>query len=181
MQYESVAGRYAEALFQVADKAGKIDRIRDDLERVNALLDSNPELKLAIESPVVHLEVKKNIIDRIVTGWLGNEVRNLLFIMADKGRLPYLKAVQSEYDALVRKSKGILLAEVELAIPIDEELKKRLAQAIADWKGKAVQLKTTVKPDILGGVIVRIDDNMVDGSLRGQLMELVQNFKKKIP
>ncbi|MCL5036682.1 MAG: ATP synthase F1 subunit delta [Chloroflexi bacterium] len=178
MLHESVSARYADALFQAAEDTGKQDEIQKDLRIAVDLLSSNRELETALKSPAVPNDVKKNIIIRVISGRTGNEVRNFLLVMADRGRLSYLKAVLEEFDSRVRESKGILLAHVETAVPIDDEMKKKLAQSLAEWKKKPVQLVVEVNPEILGGVIVRIGDHMVDGSLSGGLREIDQNFQK---
>jgi len=180
MLHESVAGRYADALFQAVKSKDRLDEVKQDLHRIAVLLKSNPDLDGVFSSPVIPTDVKKRIIGRIVGGRVGTEVRNLLFVMADKGRLPYVSAVESEYEKMLRQSKGILLARVETAVPIDELLKRKMAQSLADWKKKPVEMEIKVNPDLLGGVIVRIGDHLVDDSLRGHLMELDQKLQKRV-
>jgi F-type H+-transporting ATPase subunit delta len=168
-----LAGRYATALFELASERGELDRVETDLRSVETALEGNPELGRALRSPVVrreeHAQAMTAIGERL---GLGEAVRNLLGVLAQKRRLATLPAIINVYRSLLASHRGEETAEVVSAAPLDEQDIARLKESVARFAGRAVSLTARVDPSLLGGLVVRLGSRMIDASLKTKLQQL---------
>jgi len=167
-----VVRRYAAALFSAARKAGVIDRVESDLGLVSYVLDSSPALADAIESPVIPPEKKHDIIRDIFGGNVHEITLSYLLLLVDKRREEAIRQTEEEYIKFANKARGIVDAEVTTAVHLDESEETRIQAKLNAMTGKQVRLIKTVDPNIIGGVLVRIGDTVIDGSIKGQLAAL---------
>ncbi len=164
------ARRYAQAAFQIAEEKGEIEPWRSDLRKVVSTL-SDPGLAAILESPKVHFEEKAQLIRRCLPG-VRDLILNLVYLLIVRRRFRLLSEILVEYERLADVHQGIEHAEVTTAVPLDRETEGRIRERLARLTGKKVMVSTKVDPELIGGFIARVGDELVDGSLRTRLREL---------
>lgn len=170
MTLQSVAKRYAVALFDVVKKNGTIDAAYTGLSSFAALVASSPELEKVFGSPAVSA-AKKRVLAETLAGQLGvsDEVVRVLGAMGDRDRLSLIAGVAAAFETRVMHERQILQAKVTTAIPLTPEGLAALAAALGRATGGTVQIEARVDPSIVGGVIARVGSTVFDGSVTRQL------------
>ncbi len=166
------ARRYAEALFSVALRLENLDRVHSDLVAVVDTLKANPALRDALESPIYPPEAKKRIWEELLGDSVLPLTLHLLRLIVDKGRSGIEPAVLLAFTELTNEHKGIAEAEVTTAVELAPDLLDELRARLESMTGRSVVLRTQVDPAVIGGVVVRLGDLLLDGSVRGQLQAL---------
>lgn len=174
MRPSTTARRYAEAAFDVAQADGRIDewlgQLRDAEETYG-----RPIVRSYFEDPNIAREDKIETLPELFSG-LSDHVLNLLRVLTSKHRMHLLPSVAAEFEHLVRAARGVLEAEVTVARPVTDSEQQDILQRLQAFTGKSVQIQTAVDPSILGGVIVRIGDQVIDASVTGRLDRLRQEL-----
>ena len=168
------ARRYSQAVFEIALETKELDRWQSDLKKM-ASLTGEAAVTAFLESPKIHFDDKA----RLLSGQLPDInplALNLVYLLADRGRLAMLGDIADDYQRLLDNYLGIETAEVTTAIPLEEGDKLRLAEYLGAMVGKKVALKTEVDSRLIGGIIARIGGKLLDGSTRSKLEAL----KKKL-
>ncbi|MEO0406947.1 MAG: ATP synthase F1 subunit delta [Cyanobacteria bacterium P01_A01_bin.135] len=167
-----IASPYAAALMSIADSKDKVDAISEDIRGLRQLLSESEELREFLGSPLIKGEVKKSVLGRAAED-LDPYTRNFLMLLIDKGRVYFLDDICAEYQARVRERNGTVLAEVTSAIPLSDEQKESVRQKVLAFAdANQVELETTVDPELIGGVIIKVGSQVIDASLRGQLRRI---------
>jgi F-type H+-transporting ATPase subunit delta len=166
----SAARRYAVAVFDLAKQEGSLDAWAADLDRLAALLDV-PLAARALSSPVVTPAQKLALIEADVPN-LTPSARNLLHLLLHRDRLGYLPDIAAAFHERLNRERGIVTAQVTTAEPLDAAAQTALAAKLSAFVGQQVQMQTSVDPTIIGGVVARIGDQLIDGSVRGRLETL---------
>lgn len=174
MRPSSTARRYAQAAFDVAREDGDVQQWMADLRSARDTFQDQA-LGLYFKDPNVPTEEKQEAL-RKVFGNVRPHVMNLLQILATKQRIHLLPAILEEFEELEREARGILEADVTVARPIDQRERGRIAERLGQVTGKQVEVHVQVDPAILGGVVVRIGDQLIDGSVAGRLQRLRQEM-----
>jgi F-type H+-transporting ATPase subunit delta len=168
---EEIAQVYARSLFEVAKEHDEVDEIHDQLGEFADALDQNRELQMFFFSPYFSAEEKKEGIDKVVDG--GNEhFVNFLKLVAERHRVPAIFRIRREYDAMWREENRLLEVRVTSAKPLDDELVKTIGQRIEDQTGRRIDLDANVDPDVIGGLVLRVGNMVMDASVRGRLERL---------
>jgi F-type H+-transporting ATPase subunit delta len=165
-----VARRYAEAYFDLARQAGRIEAWRDDLARAVEMLE-NPSVAEALRTPRVHVRDRVRLLMDLLDG-LQQPTRNLVRLLVERGRAGALPVVLSRYEALADAASGVTRAQVVAAVPIDEALERRIAEVLGERLGGRVRTTLRQDPDLIGGLVIRIGDRVIDSSLRTRLQQL---------
>lgn len=165
-----VAKRYAEAVFDLARERGDFEAWAQELDAIATLM-SDPEAAAILSSVRVRPEAKAVFLERSLPG-LRPEALSLARLLVANRRVAQAAAIRDLYRALWDEHRGIIHAQAVTAVPLDEEEKGRLTRRLADMTGKQVVLETKTDPSILGGLIVRIGDRVIDGSTRTKLLAL---------
>jgi F-type H+-transporting ATPase subunit delta len=165
-----IARRYAEAYFGLAKQARDIPGWRTALENASAVL-SDPRATAVLRDPrLPHGERIKLVADLLSD--LPAAARNLARLMVERGRLPVLPLVLEQYDALADRESGVQRAEVLTAVPVTPALETSIRTRLAEQLGGEVQTTVRQDPEILGGLVIRIGDRVIDGSVRTRLAML---------
>jgi F-type H+-transporting ATPase subunit delta len=162
--------RFAEAAFAVAQEAQKLDAWLAALDQAAAIFEDHAAA-LFLTSPVVPAEKKRAVLSGLLPNVSPEAVR-FLAILARRDRLELVPEIAQVFRRLLNEHRGIAVAQVTTAVPIDERQKATIASRLGRRVGKAVTLETRIDPSILGGVIAQIGDNVLDGSVRGRLERL---------
>ena len=168
---EEIAEVYARSLFEVAQDRGQLDEIHEQLDEFSDVMSGNRELQLFFFSPYFSSDEKKDGVAKVIDG--GNEyfVR-FLELLAEKHRLPVLFRIRAEFDSLWAKEQRLLEVSVTSAVDLDEETVKGIGREIEEQTGRKVELTAKVDPDVLGGLVIRVGNVVMDASLRNRLDRL---------
>lgn len=167
-----VARRYARALFNAAARRGQTDMVQTDLNALGRTWRETPTLQRTMESPLIPGERKKELVDRLLAKDLDPVTRSFLHLLVDKRREGIFLAVLDEYVRLADQARGLVRAQAVVAAPMDEPQRQELVSGLEKRTGKRIELNVSVDPQILGGVVVRMEDTVIDGSVRGALERL---------
>lgn len=175
----SVSGRYARALFDLAQDAGSHDAVAGALDGFLAALDANPDLKRLADSPVFSRSDQVRGLSAVM-GDLGIDglTANFLGIVAQNGRLDHVREMAGAYHSLVAADRGEATAEVMSAVALGEEQLKKLQAALDKLTGRDVQITQQVDKSLLGGMVVKLGSRMYDNSLRTKLFNLQRMMKE---
>jgi F-type H+-transporting ATPase subunit delta len=169
----AVANRYAFAAFTVASEAGELDQWLSQLTELARILQM-PSARTVFTSPTIPSAQKRAALDRLLPNSTP-VIRNFLGILADRDRLNEVPGIAEALRELINKQRGIIEAEVTTAVPLDAELEQALAARLAAYlerRPDQITLKSRVDPSIIGGVVARVGDRMIDDSVRGRLDRL---------
>lgn len=167
-----IGKRYAEALYEVALELDKLEEFKNEIKSISQLLESEPKLKVIFEHPKLSKDEKKDIINSIFKDRVSQEILNLCYILVDKGREKYIADISEEYTKLSNEKQGIVEAKAITAIPMNEKEMKKLGDELSKKLGKKVLLSNVIDKNILGGVLVKIGDKVIDASIKGRFEEL---------
>jgi F-type H+-transporting ATPase subunit delta len=164
------AKRYAQAVFSLAKERGTLDRWLDDLAILNDLM-SDPAVAEYFESPKVPKTDKLQVIDRALADGQP-EARNLAHLLVERGRMDIIPDLAQMFAQMVLEERGVAVADVITAEPLGPAEQEMVQQRLSRLIGKAVQARFHVDPSIIGGVVARIGDQLIDGSVVNQLRRL---------
>lgn len=170
MRRDGVAKRYAAAVFELAREQGDFDEWASELDTLATVL-SNPEVEAVLANTRVRSQEKDALLRHLLAG-LRPAAINLARLLVANRRVSYAPAIRDAYRAKLDEQRGIVHARVTTAVPLSEQEKERLADRLAEITGGRVELEAAVDPAILGGLIVRIGDRLIDGSTRAKLLAL---------
>ena len=171
-----VARRYAAALFNVTVRENLLEQTEQDLHSIVGVWGDNSLIDETMAHPQIPIEKKRSILRQLFGNAVGPIVLNFVLYLLDKQRLDLLLPIEREYQRLADEHRRIVRAHVTTAVPLAEDQAEALRQKINGQTGLNVILVPTVDPRIVGGVIVRVGDQLWDGSIRGYLTELRQRL-----
>ncbi|GKU83667.1 F0F1 ATP synthase subunit delta [Niallia sp. NCCP-28] len=167
-----VSKRYALALFQIAKENGNVDQLEEEVRVVKTLVTDSTELHQVLKSPNISLEQKKEII-REGFASASSHVQNLLMLLIDRHREDYILGICDHFLQLINEEKGIADAIVYSVRPLTDGERAGISVSFAAKVGKAsLNIENIVDSNLLGGIIVRIGNQIFDGSLQGKLNRL---------
>lgn len=168
MAKEVIRG-YAQALFSIADAEGELETVEDELFRFARTLETENQLRETLTDPALPVDRKKAVLSEILGGKAGSLTVSILGFLVEQGKARELGLIVEELMQLAAERRKAAVAEVRTAIPLEDEQKRALAEALAKATGKTVQLKVVVDPSVIGGVVARVGDQVIDGSIRKRL------------
>jgi F-type H+-transporting ATPase subunit delta len=154
---EEIGQVYSRALFEAAEDQEKLDVVRDQIGEFADALDSNRDLAVFFFSPYFSTEEKKQGLGKV------------LELLIEKHRMPAVHRIRRAYESLWEEANKLLPVEVTSAIELDPETVEQIGDAIRERTGRRVQLESNVDPDILGGIVVRVGDRILDASIANRL------------
>jgi len=174
---EELAQVYSKSLFEVAMEHGVLDEVHDQLGIWADTLAETRDLQVFFFSPRFTSHEKKDAIRRIVTG-ADERLLNFLELLAERHRLPVIFRIRRAFDELWREENKMLPVEVTSAVELDESLVKSIGDRIEERTGRKVELTSTVDPDIIGGLVLRVGNKILDASVHGRLERLRRQITK---
>jgi F-type H+-transporting ATPase subunit delta len=167
---DSAPRRYAEAAFEVGLRDGTVETWRRELELAAAIL-ADDELEEVLASPATPLDQRMDAAEQIF-GRLSRPVLNLVLLLVRRGRIEQLPRVATEFRRLDDQRNGLTHATATSAAPLGPDEVRSITAHLEQLTGGTIALETSVDPDLLGGVVVRVGDRLIDGSVRGRLERL---------
>jgi F-type H+-transporting ATPase subunit delta len=173
LENNKVAARYARALFEAASAAGEAEPVARDLERVQSALDEVSGFYDFMANPGIPEREKRSLVQDHVAKGLGAWVTRILDLLMENGRIAVLPQLTTQYIELLNQSENITQAEVITAVELEQELRDRIRRTLETSFGYSrVELQHRVDPGILGGMVLKVRDQVIDGSYIGRLEEL---------
>ena len=169
------ARRYAQAVFEIAVESDELERWLDDL---TLLADSitNEEFRQTLSAPRVTMAQKERVIREGLGSSVGPLALNLMCLLASRGQVQVLPGIADRYQEMLDAHQGVERAEVVSAVSLTDGQRDQVTRMLNDLSGKDVRLTTRVDPEILGGLVIRVGDRVMDGSARTRL----QNMRREL-
>jgi F-type H+-transporting ATPase subunit delta len=168
---EELAQVYGRSLFEVAREQGKLDELREQLGQFADALNEHRELAVFFFSPYFSTKEKQEALGGLLDG--ADEVLiNFLKLLIENHRMPVIFRIRQEYGRLWDEENKTLPVEITSAIALDQKTTESLGKTIGERAGRKVTLAARVDPDILGGIIVRVGNSILDASIRNRLEQL---------
>lgn len=175
-----VVDRYAEALFLIGEEDNKIESLYNELKEIASLMATNKELSNVMRSPLVSKSEKISIIDKLFLDKIDDDLRNFLKILVEKGRISSIKEIEAKYKSLFNEKNNIVEGYVISAVPMDELEIKELEGELSRKYNKNITLENKVDKDILGGVLVKIGNTELDGTIKTRLNNMKNQLSQVI-
>jgi len=167
----STARRYAEAVFEIAERDGTVEQWRSQLDAIAAAV-GDPDDVRRLEDPNIPLEVRADALNKVLGRDMLPQLGNLLGLVLRRRRVDSLPRIAREYRRLYNRRAGIVEATATSALELDQAELAALTTRLETMSGNKIELATAIDPSILGGIQVRIGDTLYDGSVRGRLERL---------
>jgi F-type H+-transporting ATPase subunit delta len=168
---EEIATVYARSLFEVAMERGELDAVREQIGEFADALNSERDLQVFFFSPYFSTDEKKDALGRAVTG-ATDAVANFLVLLIEKHRMPAIFRIRRELDRLWEKENKLLPVIITSAVALDAATVEGIGEAIGKQTGRTVELTSEVDPSVLGGIVLRVGNSILDASIRNRLEQL---------
>lgn len=168
---EEIATVYARALFEAAQEQGRLDVVREQLGEVADALDSNRDLQVFFFSPYFSTKEKRDGLARMLTD-ADPLLTNFLELLIEKHRMPVIFRMRRRLDSLWEQENRLLPVHVTSAIALEDEAVAQIGERVGAQTGRRVELTATVDEDILGGIVLRVGNAILDASIRNRLEQL---------
>ena len=177
MASDSLVHGYAEALFRIVQAEGELDRVEDELYRFGKSLESSHELKQALSDKSIDRAQRLKILEDLLADKVSPHTLGLLSFVVEQGRARQLPQILEEVAGLAAEARDSVIAEVRSAVALDDNQKKQMAEALSKATKKKVEVKNIVDPSVVGGVVAKVGETVIDGSVRRRLEQLKEQVR----
>ena len=173
-QSQKISKNYAQALFELSHE----ETFLYEIKTINESLDKVPNSWGFFNSPGISKDEKKELLKKLFSGRINEKILNFLFLLIDNKRFSLLPEIQNQFSKLVNKSRGTIVAEIYSTVDIDTNTLEKLKQSIANTIGhnEKVEVESSIEDSLIGGIKVKINDLVYDGSIKGRLEALKQKL-----
>jgi F-type H+-transporting ATPase subunit delta len=168
--------RYAQALFDLALERNEIETARKDMKMIDSICNQNPDLMVMLNSPVISSDKKLSVMHMLFSGKIDKMAMGFVNIIIRKRRDAHLNHIAQKFEDLYLDYKNIKKAVVTSAIPLSENLRQSIKKALEDQTKGTIILNEVVDPEVIGGLIVKVGNQLYDDSLRQKLVDLRKEF-----
>ena len=174
-----IARRYAKALLLIGKEDGNTETYRDELAGISELVENEKMLGQALNNPLYNAAGRKKVLVSVIEklGFSGI-MKSFLTLLFDKGRFVYLSSINEIYQKLADELKGISRASLVSATELSSETVEKIRATLSDKTGKDIILDVETDPGLLGGIVTRIGDLVLDGSIKTQLLNMRESLKR---
>ncbi len=163
---------YAEALFQIADEKKRVEETCEELRQLENLFNDSKELSTFLVSPQVDRREKKRVVQKTLGQAFSPQTIHFLLTLIDKNREPLIPYMADEFKDILDRIHNRINVEITSAVPLQEDAIRKVKETLSRSLEKEIMLHPKTDPDIIGGIIVRVEDRILDGSVLGQLERL---------
>ena len=174
----AVGARYAEALYEIAEREKAVDAIEEELKAVETVIKDNRDLQKILYHPRITPEDKQDLLNQLFSGKVSTVTMEFLKLLVERQREQYLSDIVSHYAILANKARNITEAKISSAVELTAEEREQMAQLLNKITGIKVETSYSVDPSLVGGVVVRIGDRVIDGSIRTRLATLREHIRQ---
>ncbi len=174
-----IARRYAKALLLIGKEDGNTETYRDELSGVSELFENEKTLEQAINNPLYIAEGRKKVLESVIEKiGLSAVMKSFLTLLFEKGRFTYLSSINDFYQKLADELKGISRASLVSATELSSETVEKIRSTLSEKTGKDIFLDVEKDPGLIGGIVTRIGDLVLDGSIKTQLLNMRESLKR---
>lgn len=174
----AIAGRYAEALYEVAVREDAVDKIENELKSINEVLSSSPELKKILFHPRITAAEKREVLHNLFAGRVSELTLNFLDVVVDHRREAFIEDMVLVFTDMANKARNVSDVQVTSAVELTDDERERLLKVLEGATGKKIRASYVVDPSLIGGLVVRIGDRIIDGSVRTRLNALREQLRQ---
>lgn len=174
---EEIAQVYSRALFEAAQEQGRLDDLREQLGQFADALDDDRDLQVFFFSPYFSTQEKVDGLHRTVQD-ADPILMNFLELLLENHRMPAIFRIRRRYDDLWERENRLLPVEVTTALDLGEGVADEIGRRVGEQTGRKVQVKSTIDPDILGGIVLRVGNSILDASIKNRLEQLRKQVAK---
>lgn len=167
---------YARAIFDIVEAENMLGEVEDELFRFARVFEGNDELRTALSDPMIPAERRQAVVEELLGGKALGISKAIASFLVGIGRVHDLPAVVDRLVEVAAESRSHEVAEVRSAVPLDDDQQRRLAEALSGATGKQVEVKVIIDPRVLGGIVSRVGDVVIDGSIRHRLEQLKEQI-----
>jgi F-type H+-transporting ATPase subunit delta len=178
MKVDPVVSAYAESLFRLASAEDMADRVEEELHELEGLYQTNYELKEFINNPRIKSGGKKDALAELLGDKLSRITLNHLYLIIDQERGRMFPKIAEEYRRLASEARAKISAEVVTALPISDGMLAQIKEQLEKLTKKDVHMRSRVDESIIGGVVLRVGDKVLDGSVRNKLSQLKKQMER---
>ena len=166
---DDVVRGYAEAMYAIAEAEGELEAVEEQVYAFAKMAEKRVKVREALIDPALPNENKRNLISEVL-GERANPIAvNLLGMLVEQGRAREIGPIAQSFAEVAAERRQQVLADVRSAVPLTDAQRRRLAEALSTATGRKVEIKVIVDPDLIGGVVARVGDEIFDGSIRSRL------------
>ncbi len=177
MKNTVVSGRYAKALFELASSQNQIDKIQDDLKLIDQTLKQYPDFSNLLFQPIIASSDKKEMFSKIFTDKLSNFTANFVNLLIDKKREALIEEISDLYISMVNSLHSKVVAKVYTAVEFEGNELSFLQTRLESYLDKKVDMETYVDKNIVGGVLIKIGDRVIDGTVKTRLENMSKSLR----
>jgi len=175
----AVARRYAKALLLIGKEDSQAEIYKEELDRFSVMMSSSKELEQAICNPLYDAAGRKKVLQAIIEQLeLSGVVRAFLLLLFDKGRIGFIESINEFYKKLADELKGVARASLVSATELSDETVEKIRKSLSKMTGKDVKLEVEQDPTLIGGIVTKIGDLVLDGSIKTQLLNMRESLKR---
>ncbi|MCP3941700.1 MAG: ATP synthase F1 subunit delta [Desulfobacteraceae bacterium] len=179
MKNLAVSRRYAKALILIGQENGQAEQYNEELRSVVGLFDTQVGFELALINPLYNKKDRKKVLQAVLAATdLSAIMKSFMVLLFDKGRIGFLREIASYYNDLADELKGVVKASVISATQLSSEVIEKIREVLSKKAGKTIVLNVEQDPSLIGGVVTKIGDLVLDGSVKTQLINMRETLKK---
>jgi F-type H+-transporting ATPase subunit delta len=180
--YSVVALRYAQSILHLSQERNEVEVIYEDMKNLSTAVEGSEELRSFLRSPVININTKKEVLQKVFTGKISEAALLFLRKLADVRRERYIGEIAAAYIHLYKKLGGVVTAEVITAVQLDDKLReevRRIVKGNPEFAGaSAIELNEKVDKNIIGGIVITVEDKQVDASFARKIVEFKRAFEE---
>ncbi|HMA59915.1 MAG TPA: ATP synthase F1 subunit delta [Halanaerobiales bacterium] len=178
MKKNEIARQYSKALYEIGDEKDNLFELYDELKELNKLIKENENLSEALFHQRVLVEEKQRVFKRVFEDKLSDDIYKFMMLLIEKRRIYFLENIVAEFRKQVYKHENIITVEVTTAVEMSSETKDKLKAKLNEHVDKKIEMEEHCDPDIIGGMVLKIGDYLIDGSIKSKLESLEEQIKK---
>jgi F-type H+-transporting ATPase subunit delta len=171
-ELQGIASKYSEAVLELAVSLKQEEKILEEIKLISDVIASDREMTVVINHPGIDAAEKKQFLNSLFKGKISELSANLIGLLADKRRLDLIPFIEASYRELLGKRKNIVSATLSCSERLADNAVANIKAQLGEHLGKTLVLEVKVDPSLIGGVVLKMGDQVIDGSLKGQLKAL---------
>lgn len=179
MKNLTISRRYAKALLLIGKEDGNAESYREELSGVTGVFLDHPELNDAVTNPMHNSDTRRKVLEEVLNRLdLSELMKRFLLLLFDKNRFSFLETINEYYQKMADELKGIATASLSSATELSDETIVKIRDSLSQMTGKNIRLEVTQDPSLIGGIVTKIGDLVLDGSIKTQLINMRETLKR---
>lgn len=178
MKKNEIARQYSKALYEIGLENDNLVNLLEEFKELWELINKNENLKEALFHQRVLVDEKERVFKRIFSDKLSEDMYKFMMLLIQKRRIYFLENIFKEFRKLIYKHENVITVKVTTAVEMSDTLRDKLKNKLNQFVDKKIEMKEVCDPDIIGGMIIKIGDYLIDGSIKNKLESLEEQIKK---